>query len=174
MRTRATSTTAVVLLSVTALVGCVTTPEGRTKVQLYSAEDGRGVFIGRFGPSVPSHVVLQLRVVGAIAGGTFCVSFAALDTPPPAFFPAASASHPTACQFVPVAAGDLDIELGPFGPGWDESVDGPLEGRWYWASVTVELPQSTQVPLTGVRDVVVDGTPATPACVINPGVMYPC
>ncbi len=171
---RAIAAAAVALLASGLLAGCVTpVPLGDTTVSLYDADDGRGVFVGQFGPSVPDGGVLQLRVVGAIAGSTFCVSLAPLPSEPPASLVEGDMGTPQrACQLVPVAAGDIDIPLTGFGPGWDEELDGPLEGRWYWAQVTVELPQPMQLPLTGVRGVVLDSVPATEACIVGYAIEY--
>ena len=174
-RRKVTASVVVVLLSAVVLAGCVTpVPLGSTKFTVYDAEAGRKIFVGQFGPSAPTRVVLQLRVAGALAGTTFCVSLAPIPSEPPAnLLEPTSGAVQAACQLVPIAAGDVDVVFDGFGSGWDEEAYGPIEGRWYVAHVTAELPQPMQIPLLGVRGILLDGVPSTTACLTIGGIT-PC
>ncbi|UDY38005.1 hypothetical protein [Dermatobacter hominis] len=171
---RRTTVLTAVAAALVLLAGCTSAPATGTTAPLYDAADGKGVFVGRFGAAPPADATIDLRLVGGIVGATWCVDISVFDGEGPWFPPAATIGHLTACQLIPVVAGDATITLGPLGPAWDELVNGPLEGRWFWAQVSVHIPPETPVVLAGVRGITVAGVTTQHACRVNPGVIYVC
>ena len=156
------------------LVGCTPAPEAGTNAPLYDAADGKGVFVGQFGATAPDEATIDLRVVGAIVGATWCIDVSVFDGLSPWFPPSATIGHLTSCQLIPLVTGDATISLGPVGPAWDAATNGPLEGRWFWAQVRVQIPPETPIPLAGVRGITLAGVTTVHGCRVSPGVIYVC
>lgn len=164
---------AAVVLALLAGASCSPSPSGGV-VMLRSAEDGKGVFIGEFGAAVPTEAVIDLRVVGALVGMTWCVNVRVFDRPP-TWFPSLDAiGSVKACSFVPIVVGDATITVGPFASGWEDAVGGSLDGLWFFADVSVEVPPGSTLTAAGIRGVRLADATAVPACLVNPGVIVVC
>ncbi|UDY38007.1 hypothetical protein [Dermatobacter hominis] len=165
---------AAVMVTAMAVTGCGTAPPTGSTVLLGPADGSGQWLVGQLGATAPTEATVELRSIGVAVGMTWCVEVRVRDTPPPWYGGSDPAGRLTACEQVPVVAGDVTIALGPLAVDWDELVHGPIAGRWYDARVSVLVPPDASLGVTGVLGLRLDGVPAGRGCLGPGGIVDLC